>query len=408
MTAVGRFRIPDPAWVLQKLSPLLALASGLGKLHKRRAADLAGSGLIPALRYRDLDRAIDWLCAAFGFEQRDVVAGRDGRALYAYLTRGSNMILVRAVGASALDELMRQPDEIGGAETQSCYLVVEDADAHCRQASAVGADILLDVADDDHGGRGYSCRDPEGHMWSFGTYDPWQGKPVSQSARVAAAARGPALALSAMLACLMGGAAAGWMLSGDRGGEALLKDEASAARARVEQAEARANQLAEELTRQAAATKAAEQANRQARERMEQEQGGKRVTETAVRELETRLSEQRRAADVAAQTARAEVAKEQAARKEAQRVASVAQQEMAREREARQRAETDARTANERLAQERAARQVAERAANEARKKRIKAGDESAPVKAKASAKATAGEVPTAKSGETEFPIVQP
>ncbi|HZF33304.1 MAG TPA: glyoxalase, partial [Candidatus Angelobacter sp.] len=27
--------------------------------------------------------------------------------------------------------------------------------------------------DEDYGGRGYSCRDPEGHLWNFGTYDPW-------------------------------------------------------------------------------------------------------------------------------------------------------------------------------------------------------------------------------------------
>ena len=47
---------------------------------------------------------------------------------------------------------MKQPDEIGGAETQSCYLVVGDADAHYRTAKAAGAEILLHVDDDDHGG----------------------------------------------------------------------------------------------------------------------------------------------------------------------------------------------------------------------------------------------------------------
>jgi len=23
------------------------------------------------------------------------------------------------------------------------------------------------------GGRGFTCRDPEGHLWTLGTYDPW-------------------------------------------------------------------------------------------------------------------------------------------------------------------------------------------------------------------------------------------
>jgi hypothetical protein len=323
------------------------------------------------------------------------------------------MILVRSIGDSVLDQLMKQPDEIGGAETQSCYLVVEDADAHYAQARAAGAEILLDVADDDHGGRGYSCRDPEGHMWSFGTYDPWQGQPVSKSARLAFAAPGLALALPVMLVCLVGGAAAGWMLTRGSGSEEQLKHEASAARARLEQAEVRANQLADELARQATSKNSAEQA---ARERMEREQGAKRAAETTLRsaeanlrakettvqELENRLAEQLRAADSAAQTVRAEMAKEQAARKEAQRLTSAAQQELAREREAKQRAETAARTATERLAQEREARLVAERAASEARKKQAKSSGESAP------AKAAKKEIPPAKAGEAEFPIFQP
>jgi transposase len=38
-------------------------------------------------------------------------------------------------------------------------------------------DSLLDghieIRDEDYGGRDYSCRDPEGHVWNFGSYDPW-------------------------------------------------------------------------------------------------------------------------------------------------------------------------------------------------------------------------------------------
>jgi uncharacterized glyoxalase superfamily protein PhnB len=206
-------------------------------------ADLTGTSLIPALRYRDVVQAIEWLCAAFGFEKRHVVTAEDGGIVYAHLTLGGAMVLVRSIGESALDRVMKQPDEIGGAETQSCYLVVTDADVHCRRAKAAGADILLDVDDDDHGGRGYTCRDPEGHVWSFGTYDPWPGKPLSQHAGPVLATPRRAVALSALLACLALGATAGWMLSG--GDEARLKQEASTARVRAEQGEVRANQLAD-------------------------------------------------------------------------------------------------------------------------------------------------------------------
>ena len=41
------------------------------------------------------------------------------------------------------------------------------------EAKAAGAEIVIDIADQDYGGRGYACRDPEGHLWWFGSYDPW-------------------------------------------------------------------------------------------------------------------------------------------------------------------------------------------------------------------------------------------
>ena len=40
--------------------------------------------------------------------------------------------------------------------------------------TAAGARIADPLEDKDYGGRGYSCFDPEGHVWSFGSYDPWQ------------------------------------------------------------------------------------------------------------------------------------------------------------------------------------------------------------------------------------------
>jgi len=66
---------------------------------------------------------------------------------------------------------MTQPADTGGAETQICYLFVADAAAHCAKAKAAGAEIVLDIEDADSNGRGYSCRDLEGHVWNFGTYD---------------------------------------------------------------------------------------------------------------------------------------------------------------------------------------------------------------------------------------------
>jgi uncharacterized glyoxalase superfamily protein PhnB len=129
--------------------------------------------VIPALRYRDAPAAIEWLCRAFGFEKHLVVPGEAGTIAHAELRFGNGMIMLGSVLETQFGRLMKQPDEIGGAETQSAYVVVNDADAVYARAKAAGARIAIEIKDEDYGGRGFSCYDLEGHLWSFGTYDPW-------------------------------------------------------------------------------------------------------------------------------------------------------------------------------------------------------------------------------------------
>jgi uncharacterized glyoxalase superfamily protein PhnB len=131
--------------------------------------------VIPCLRYRDAPAAIEWLCKAFGFEKQLVVPGEDGTIAHAQLSFGNGMIMLGSVlkAETPFGRLMKHPDEIGGAETQSAYVVVADADAIYARAKAAGAKIALEIQDEDYGGRGFSCHDLEGHLWNFGTYDPW-------------------------------------------------------------------------------------------------------------------------------------------------------------------------------------------------------------------------------------------
>jgi uncharacterized glyoxalase superfamily protein PhnB len=154
-----------------------------------------GRTIVPTLRYRDVAAAIEWLCEAFGFQRHLVVPGDDGAVRYAELTFGDGMIMLGPVEDSAFGGLMTQPAEAGGAETQICYLFVADASTHCARAKAAGAEIVLDMKEEDGGGRGYSCRDPEGHIWNFGTYDPWKRRstradPTGQAERRSIASRG--------------------------------------------------------------------------------------------------------------------------------------------------------------------------------------------------------------------------
>lgn len=130
--------------------------------------------VVPCMRYRDAPSAIDWLCTTFGFSATLVVPNEDGSIAHAQLGFGSSMVMLASVVDSEYGRLLKQPQEIGQFVTQSTYLVVNDADTVYDRVREMGGQIVLDIQDEDYGGRGFTCRDPEGHIWSIGTYDPAQ------------------------------------------------------------------------------------------------------------------------------------------------------------------------------------------------------------------------------------------
>ena len=133
-----------------------------------------GSTVIPTLSYRDAQAMIDWLVRAFGFEKQAVYMDGDV-VLHAQLTWGDGMIMLGSAGKDGdWAKLMAQPNEIGGRSTHGVCVIVTDPDAHYARAKTAGADIVIDIADQHYGGRGYACRDPEGYVWWFGSYDPWK------------------------------------------------------------------------------------------------------------------------------------------------------------------------------------------------------------------------------------------
>ncbi|MGQ0458010.1 MAG: VOC family protein [Hyphomicrobium sp.] len=157
-------------------------------LTKVTSSDCASSAakLTQVISYRDQRKAIDTLCAAFGFRQHQVVTEPDGTIQYAHLTLGTGAIMLVPAQAAAEGRMFAHPDEIGGAETQACYFTVADIHRHYERAIALGAEIISPLQDMGYGGIGYTARDPEGHIWSFGTYDPHP--PIaSEPAPVAAA-----------------------------------------------------------------------------------------------------------------------------------------------------------------------------------------------------------------------------
>ena len=93
--------------------------------------------------------------------------------MHAQLTIGTSMVMLSSIYPTPYAALITQPSHIGGLETQSPCITVKDADVVYHRVKEGSAEILLDIKDEDYGGRGFTLRDPGGHVWSVGTYDPW-------------------------------------------------------------------------------------------------------------------------------------------------------------------------------------------------------------------------------------------
>lgn len=129
------------------------------------------SAVIPCLRYADAPAAIAFLRAAFGFTEHLVVPDGDGGIAHAQLTLGQGMVMLGSAGNPPIAD-WHTAARLGGVSA-CLHVVVADVDAHCATAEAHGATILEAPSDQDYGGQQYLARDPEGNLWSFGSYDPW-------------------------------------------------------------------------------------------------------------------------------------------------------------------------------------------------------------------------------------------
>jgi uncharacterized glyoxalase superfamily protein PhnB len=124
--------------------------------------------IFPILRYDDARSAIRWLCAAFGFVEVFSVPESGQLVRHAQLALGTNVIML---GSVRPDDGLTSPRALGVA-TQALCVYVDDPDAHCERARSAGAEIVSPPRDTDFGAREYHARDPEGHLWAFGTYLP--------------------------------------------------------------------------------------------------------------------------------------------------------------------------------------------------------------------------------------------
>ncbi|WP_232050312.1 VOC family protein [Actinoplanes sp. OR16] len=114
----------------------------------------------PTLQARDARALIRFLVDAFGFEETAVYGSGDhvDHAQLDWPLGGGIML------GSGSSSWQRQPGTAG------IYVVTDDVDALHDRAAAAGAEILKKPFDTDYGSRDFTARDPEGNLWSFGTY----------------------------------------------------------------------------------------------------------------------------------------------------------------------------------------------------------------------------------------------
>ncbi|HEV8629967.1 MAG TPA: VOC family protein [Thermoanaerobaculia bacterium] len=132
-------------------------------------APAGGAGVNLDITYDDGRAAIAWLEKAFGMIPSLVVPGPGDLVAHAELRCGDGLVMLASYQDNAIG--LATARRLGGTNG-GAYVVVADPDAHAARARAAGATIVFDLKDTDYGSREYACRDLEGNLWSFGTYQP--------------------------------------------------------------------------------------------------------------------------------------------------------------------------------------------------------------------------------------------
>jgi uncharacterized glyoxalase superfamily protein PhnB len=121
----------------------------------------------PILAYRDARAAISFLTDAFGFEERAAYARDDDPSIIEHgemrWPLGGGIMF----GSAGKDD---SPFGQRAPGNDSVYVVCDDPDGLFERAVAAGAEVVRGLVDEDYGSRGFTVRDPEGNLWSFGTY----------------------------------------------------------------------------------------------------------------------------------------------------------------------------------------------------------------------------------------------
>lgn len=121
----------------------------------------------PIISYRDPRAAITFLAEAFGFEESAVHARDNDPSIIEHAE------MRWPLGGGIMFGTAGKDDSPFGQRipgNDSVYVVCDDPDALFQRATGAGAEVVRGLVDEDYGSRGFTVRDPEGNLWSFGTY----------------------------------------------------------------------------------------------------------------------------------------------------------------------------------------------------------------------------------------------
>lgn len=122
--------------------------------------------------YDDTRQAVEFFVDAFGFERHAQYEDADGNLVHVELALGDAMVMPASAGQGDYGRLLSTV-QAAGKPTCGFYVVIDDVATHHERARDAGAEILTEPRRRDHGGEEYTCRDLGGHVWTFGSYDPW-------------------------------------------------------------------------------------------------------------------------------------------------------------------------------------------------------------------------------------------
>ena len=121
----------------------------------------------PSIMYEDARAAISYLETTFGFETKLVVPNETDDSIVEHCQ------MAGPEGGGIMLGTANRPDNKFSQRVTgqgSVYVVTTSPDELFDRAVAAGAEVFHPLEDQDYGSRDFSIRDPEGNIWSFGTY----------------------------------------------------------------------------------------------------------------------------------------------------------------------------------------------------------------------------------------------